>query len=225
MKIGLLGGSFDPVHHGHLKLAEAARRQLKLDKVYLVLTPRSPFKREIVPAPMAERLRLLRLAIRNKKFLRVGTWELKAKGVSYTIDTISAYKRAHPRDEIFFIMGSDSWTGFDRWRNSRKITRMARLVVGRRPGTDKIKVPRKYRNAVTVLSGRFPDISSTEIRNDKIMSLLQKSLSPGRFRHSLGVAELARELTERHGGDAALAYRTGLLHDCAKEWSPPKLKA
>jgi len=178
MKVGLLGGSFDPVHLGHLKLAEAARRQLKLDKVYLVLTPRSPFKKSQRPASLRDRLRMLRLAMKRKRGLKVGTWELKSRGVSYTVDTLKRFQKSHPSDQIFLIMGSDAWAGFRRWKSPDKIANLATLVVGRRPKTRKILQPKKFRASMKILRGTFPNVSSTVIRQDIKSGRSRKLLLP-----------------------------------------------
>lgn len=164
MRVGLLGGSFDPVHDGHIKLALAARRQLKLAKVFLVLTPTSPFKTKQKISPVARRLRWLKAAIKGKPGLTIGSWELKKQGAAYSVDTLKDYAWNHPQHELFFVMGSDSWKTFSRWKNPDKIARMAKLVVGRRPGSTSIKIPKKYKSSVIILKGRFPAISSTQIR-------------------------------------------------------------
>src|SRR5262245_12213562 len=116
MKVGLLGGSFDPVHNGHLKLAAAARRQLGLKKVFFVLTPRSPSKLKSAVTPVSTRLRWLRASLKGRPY-QIGPWELKNRGPTYSIKTVRKYHQAHPKDRIFFIMGSDAWKTFDRWKN------------------------------------------------------------------------------------------------------------
>jgi nicotinate-nucleotide adenylyltransferase len=179
VKVGLLGGSFDPVHKGHIKLAQAARKQLHLGKIFLVLTPRSPFKRNQSMTPVSQRLRWLRASLKGKKGIKIGTWELKKKGPVYTVDTLRRYTQLHPRDQIFFVMGSDSWKTFGRWKNPDSISQLATLVVGKRPGAVKIKIPAKLKNSVRVLSGIFPQISSSDIRTAlKNRRKISKSLLP-----------------------------------------------
>lgn len=174
MRIGLLGGTFDPVHKGHLQLADAALKQLKLSRVYFVLSPLSPFKKKqrLTPAPL--RLEMLRAALKGKSRLKVATWELERRGPSYTIETIRAYKRRHPNHQLFVIMGSDTWAGFRRWKNPQQILKLATVVVGCRPGSHDRRVtpplppPLTGRGiripAFLILNGLFPSISSTEIR-------------------------------------------------------------
>jgi nicotinate-nucleotide adenylyltransferase len=174
MRVGLLGGSFDPVHNGHLKLALAALRQCKLDRVYLVLTPRSPFKMTQPLSPLTTRLAMLRLAINKIDGLKIGAWEFRRRGPVYTVTTLSNYRKRHPKDEIFFILGSDTWKGFFRWKNPQEILRLAHIVVGRRPGVKKVT----HKSQAIILKGLFPDISSTHIRAQSKMNKSLKQWIP-----------------------------------------------
>lgn len=159
MRIGLFGGSFDPVHSAHLKLASAALTQLKLDRMYFVLSPRSPFKKGKPQTPASLRAKMLKLALRNSKKMRVALWEMRRQGPSYTIDTLRWYKQKHPRHDLFFILGSDAYAGLSHWKNPVGIRRLCTLVVGRRPGTKRIKA------GAIILKGTFPPVSSTAIRH------------------------------------------------------------
>ncbi len=175
MRVGLFGGSFDPVHSAHLKLASAALAQLKLDRVYFVLTPRSPFKEGKTRTPASLRLKMLRLALGKSKKMRVALWELRRKGPAYTIDTLRRYKQIHVSHDLFFVMGSDAYAGLSRWKNPAGIRRLCALVIGRRPGASlagaqvflpgKTWVPAKQHAGMTILlKGVFPPVSSTAIR-------------------------------------------------------------
>ena len=163
MRIGIFGGSFDPIHRGHVKLAEAARRQLKLSRVYFVVAPRSPFKvGENKTAPL-DRLRLVKLAVRGRAGLTAADWEIRRAGLSYTVTTLRAYHRAHPRHDVFLILGTDAVAGFSRWREARTILRLAALVVGRRPGAAWPRLPPPL-GTYARLKGTFPNVSSTALR-------------------------------------------------------------
>lgn len=165
MKIGLLGGSFDPIHKGHLALATAALRELALDRVYFILNPLSPFKTSQPLTPVRSRLSLLRKAIRVNKKFKVGLWEIKQRKPSFTIDTLKKIKKEKPKDHLFFIMGSDSWKSFSKWKSPEKILELSTVVIGRRPGNLSVKIPKALQENTHLLKGRFPAISSTEIRS------------------------------------------------------------
>jgi nicotinate-nucleotide adenylyltransferase len=166
MRIGLLGGSFDPIHQGHLKLAKSALAQLHLKKVVLVLAPRPPHKSNGIEAPAVDRLKMLRLAVKGERQLKVATWELKRRGPSYTITTLQNLRRLHPDDEIFFIMGSDTFNSFSQWKNPEGILNLAKLAVGVRPGSARVNVPAAWRKKVVHLRGEFPNYSSREVRQN-----------------------------------------------------------
>ncbi len=181
MRIGILGGTFDPIHNGHIALARAAQRQLKLDAIYFLLSPRSPFKLQehLTPAPL--RLSMLRLALRGRPGFRIATWELKRRGPSYMATTLTAYKKAHPRDQVFLVLGSDAFAGFARWKNPEKILKLATLVVGRRPGSDLPDcVP-----CVAILKGIFPNVSSTSLRDACARKTPKKAAVPPSVRSFL----------------------------------------
>ncbi len=166
MKVGLFGGSFDPIHRGHVALAKAAVKRLKLDRVYFILARQSPLK-EKSSTSIPHRLMMLRLALRPEKRFFPAAWELNRRGPSYTIDTIRDYKNRHPKDEIHWIMGSDSLKEFYCWKKPHQILTLAQLVVGRRPGAMKSFGPEILNfdiGRITLLKGTFPDISSTQIR-------------------------------------------------------------
>jgi nicotinate-nucleotide adenylyltransferase len=174
-------------------LARAALQQLKLDKVYFVLSPRSPFKlkSKLTSAPI--RLQMLRLALRGRSGFRVGTWELQRRGPSYTVATLAAYHQAHPRDRLFFILGSDAFAGFERWKNPRKILKLATLVVGRRPGASMTEcVP-----GAALLRGTFPDISSTDLRNVSRRRQLDRAVIPSTVRSFILKRKLYRVESRR----------------------------
>lgn len=160
MKIGLLGGTFNPVHFGHLILAEEAREKLGLGKVVFVPAYLPPHKLNSEIITSFERLRMVRLAIKGNKFFSVSDIEIKRKGRSYTIDTIREFSRLHPKDELYFIIGSDLLTYLEEWKDLPEIVSMVRFVVATRPGYPLEKIP----SYITTLPIRAIDISGFEIR-------------------------------------------------------------
>lgn len=160
MKIGILGGTFNPIHIGHLILAEEVREKLKLDKVVFVPTFLPPHKecRDVVSA--MHRLRMVRLAIKKNRNFRVSDIEIKRKGPSYTIDTLRQLKSSYPKDKLYFITGSDLLNYLNEWKDLTQIITMVKFVVATRPGYSLERIP-VY---ISTISIRAVDVSAFEIR-------------------------------------------------------------
>lgn len=137
MKIGILGGTFNPIHYGHLILGEQVRGQLGLDKVIYVPSFLPPHKsdREIIPG--RHRLKMAELAVRHNSHFSVSDIELRRKGKSYTVDTLREIKKEHPAARLFFICGSDLVSEIPTWKNVADIYKMAKFVLAKRPGFGK----------------------------------------------------------------------------------------
>jgi nicotinate-nucleotide adenylyltransferase len=131
-RIGLLGGSFDPVHFGHLRAAEWAVEAFSLDEVRLMPAQMSPFKESTIAAA-ADRLEMVRRAVADNPSLRAEAMELERPAPSYTVETLRALGSASA-DRFVLILGSDAAAGFDSWREAEEIRRLAEIVVLARPG-------------------------------------------------------------------------------------------
>ena len=149
-RVGVFGGTFDPVHVGHLAIAHAALESVPLDRVLFVLAKRSPLKERGPVASEGDRLRMLELAIANEPRFAVSRLELDRDGPSYTVDTL---ERLAGKDELFLILGSDAIADLPRWKDPDRIARLATLVVAERPGA-----PDRVGDAPRL------DISSRELR-------------------------------------------------------------
>ncbi len=160
MRIGILGGTFNPVHIGHLILAEEVREKLFLDNVIFVPANIPPHKvSEDIIAP-EDRFNMLKLAVRGSKYFSVTDLETKRSGYSYTIDTIRQLKKTYFKDELYFITGSDLLTYLNDWKDLNEIIGMVKFVVATRPGYPLEKIP-AY---IKTLAIRAVDISAFEIR-------------------------------------------------------------
>ncbi len=137
MKIGILGGTFNPPHIGHLILAEYVRDDLGLDKVIFIPCNLPPHKSDPDLPPADARLKMLRLAIGNNKDFKINSSEIARGGVSYTIDTLCELRKRHPQGELFFIIGSDLYKEFDEWKSPEEIKRIVQVVVVERENIDK----------------------------------------------------------------------------------------
>jgi nicotinate-nucleotide adenylyltransferase len=162
MKLGLYGGSFDPVHLGHLLVAQAAVEELGLDKLFFIPAAQSPFKPENAPAPAAVRLQLLRLALTGKTNCEIDELEIQRGGVSYTVDTLREYARRFPAAEIFYLIGADNASKLNEWREPAALAKLAEFAAVPRPGGASAVFPPPFRGRT--LKG-FPfDMSSSQIR-------------------------------------------------------------
>lgn len=134
-KIGIFGGTFDPVHTGHLLAAEQCREQLRLDEVRFMPAFVSPFKLDKRSVDSKHRLEMLHLATQGNPAFRVDDRELRRGGTSFTVDTLRELKSELPQTELVFLMGADSLAEFDKWREPGEICRLANVVVVARGGT------------------------------------------------------------------------------------------
>ncbi len=162
MKLGLFGGSFDPVHLGHLLVAQAAREELDLTRLFCIPAAQSPFKPESKPTSANERLRLLRLALAGEAWCEIDEQEIKRGGVSYTIDTVRDYTRRFPQARLFYLIGADHVEQLPKWREAAELARLAEFVVIPRPGQGETQMPAPFRGRM--LRGFPLGVSSSQIR-------------------------------------------------------------
>jgi nicotinate-nucleotide adenylyltransferase len=169
-RLGVMGGTFDPIHIGHLAIAEEARVRLSLDGVLFVPARESPLKVGNTHATGDDRYRMVELAIADNACFRASRLELDRRGPSYTVHTLEALRAAHGSDvALHFIMGMDALETLPHWRRPDDIVRLARLVVIARPGyeADWDALDRAVpglRQATEVIDTLRLDLSSTELR-------------------------------------------------------------
>ena len=135
MHIGIFGGSFDPVHYGHLLLAEACRDQSKLDRIIFLPAGTPPHKQNAQQTPADHRLAMLKLAIGGNDSFEISTMEIDRGGISYTVDTLQQIHQTHPQDKLYFLMGADSLAEMGSWRSPKEICELACPIVVRRAGS------------------------------------------------------------------------------------------
>jgi nicotinate-nucleotide adenylyltransferase len=169
-RLGILGGTFDPVHHGHLIMASELRAALSLDSVLLVPNARSPFKPDDSVTSGAHRAAMLKLVVNDTPWLELSTIELDRGDVSYTVDTLSALSLNRASETLVFLVGADSLIDLHRWREPAEILRLAEIGVASRPGTlvDTESVVEQLPAAagrITVVTTPLIAISATDIRH------------------------------------------------------------
>ncbi|MCR4716817.1 MAG: nicotinate-nucleotide adenylyltransferase [Lachnospiraceae bacterium] len=168
-KVGILGGSFNPIHNGHLAIANEALKSMGLDYI-LIMPNRNPKYKEILESDNDDRADMVKLAVKNSDKLIYSDLELKREGATYTVDTLRELHKLQPDDEFYFIMGADSLLYFEEWRCPDEIASLAYLLVAIRGDGDYescIKKRDSFSFADKIIMLNSPDIpiSSTDIRN------------------------------------------------------------
>ncbi|MDB6041252.1 MAG: nicotinate (nicotinamide) nucleotide adenylyltransferase [Verrucomicrobiales bacterium] len=162
-RIGLYGGSFDPVHLGHLLVAQAAREEWGLDRIFFIPAAQSPFKPDRQMAAAPTRLMLLHLALVGRTDTEVDPQEIIRGGISYTIDTIRDYRSRFPQAELFFLVGADHVPLLPKWRDSAELGKMVQFLVIPRPGEVAVTIPGGFQGCE--LTGFPLGVSSSQIRS------------------------------------------------------------
>ncbi len=166
------------MHNGHLALARAALRELRLDRVYFVPARRSPLKKGLPSAAARHRVAMLRQALRGEPRFRVADWELRRPGPSYTYKTLRLFQRRFPRAQWHLLVGGDSLQYFTRWRRWKELLKTGRVTVGLRRGVGLGSVPAAVQSRVCFLRARLPEVSSSDIRERLRQGRSVRSLVP-----------------------------------------------
>ncbi len=162
LRLGLFGGSFNPVHLGHLLVARAALEELDLDRVFFIPAAQSPFKPRVRLARGDQRLCLLRLALAGQNKCEIDDQEIRRGGVSYTIATVRDYSKRFPEATLFYLVGSDLVWQLPKWRKAEQMAGLVEFVVIPRPGEKAPLLPPPYR--MRALRGFPLGVSSSQLR-------------------------------------------------------------
>jgi nicotinate-nucleotide adenylyltransferase len=163
-RIGILGGSFDPVHYGHCAVARLAQQHFTLDSVLFIPAGIPPHKRHSVSASASERLAMLRCALGDTPHFAIWEGEIERPGKSYTVDSLAILKRELPNSDFFFIIGSDNLHEIPAWHRYEEILKMVTLAVARRPGFDMEPPPELAAATIQAFPSPRWGLSSTMLR-------------------------------------------------------------
>lgn len=166
MKIGLYFGSFNPIHVGHLIIAEAALDTAILQEVWFVVSPQNPFKKSETLLHEFDRLKMVELAIQDNASMRASDIEFRLPKPSYTIDTLTHLSEKYPQHEFYLILGADNLQHFHKWKNYEAILKYYDLFVYPRPGSENV-IPEKllpFSDKITFIQAPLLGISATYIR-------------------------------------------------------------
>lgn len=246
MKIGIFGGSFDPVHNDHVGIVKEFKKVVGLDKVIVVPTYLSPFKGGHA-TDGAHRKKMLHLAFKNLPYVLISDYELSREQKSYTYITVEHFKSLYPNDELYLLIGLDSLVTFLNWKNPQSILSCCTLCVAGREGYDlkNEESAFKEKSGLDIISFSYDGvISSTYVREllklgcspiqfvdftvceyiktnglykgDKLYSYLISALKPSRLFHTAGVVAQSISYAKKLGESVDKAHIAGLLHDVAK---------
>lgn len=179
LKVGIIGGTFDPVHLGHLICADFVRNNKKLDKIIFLPAAVPPHKTDKKISQNKYRLAMLRLALKDNPYFEISEYEIRKGGISYTIDTIQHLKQNSSDDvEYFLIIGADNLLDLENWKKPDTLLREVQVLVLRRPGIDLTAAEQGFIQRVTFIDSPVIEISSSDIRRRIKEHTLIKYLVP-----------------------------------------------
>lgn len=163
LKLGLFGGSFDPIHNGHIKLALLAKKQFNLNKIIFIPAKQPPHKKDKRLTPASRRLEMLSIGLKRYSHFEISRYEIDRKAATYTFQTVSHFKNLYRDAELLFLLGSDSLKELHTWKKTNLLLSLCTLIIGKRKGINLsgISFPKK---SVRFIRQVLPDISSTDIR-------------------------------------------------------------
>lgn len=162
-KIGIFGGSFNPIHTGHAIIASHIMRNSNLDSLWLMVSPQNPLKQGKAMASDYHRLRMAELVTRRIEGVSTSAFEFQLPRPSFTIDTLKALQTKFPDDEFFLVIGADNWCVFDKWKAGKEIISNYHILIYPRRGFE-INIPEQYKDRVEVIDAPLVELSSTQIR-------------------------------------------------------------
>jgi nicotinate-nucleotide adenylyltransferase len=171
MKIGVLGGSFDPIHNGHLVAAQQVANRLGLQQVLFVPAGNQWQKTQLAGVQQTDakhRLAMTQLAIAGNSLFSLCPIDVDRGGSTYTVDTLKELRETHANDELFFILGADAIAGIESWKDSEKLFDFATFVAVSRPGYQ-LQVPERFKDRVIQIQMESLDLSSTECRDKAVV--------------------------------------------------------
>lgn len=196
---GIFGGTFDPIHNGHLHIAYEALYKLGLDKVIFIPSGNPPHKTDKIVTDAQLRFTLVKETIENEKKFQVSDYEIKKKNLSYTYETLNFFNSLQPETEWYFITGVDCLMEIDTWKNVHQILSQCKFVVFNRPGynkqdieSQKRKIEEKYDKKIIFLDIPILEISSTQIREKIKKGESVSYLIPEKVNYLLNKMELYR---------------------------------
>lgn len=232
MRIAVIGGTFDPIHMGHLAMAKHVLRHHLVDEVWFMVAQETPLKERKISS-FHDRAAMCERAVRPYRHMKVCTLEQELPGMSYTIRTVKELKKRWPAHTFVWLIGGDQAAQLDKWKDIEQLVNEIQFFVFPR-NQETITCSYPY----TAMQMQLMDVSSSDIRQGYKRWMLPKAvqwyiakhylyieeaiaarMSEKRYNHSKSVAQLCVQLAKAHHVDVQKAYAAGILHDICKEWS------
>lgn len=235
-RIVLFGGSFNPIHKGHLAIAKATLKQLQAQELWFLPTLLSPLK-DVDLASFEHRCQMIELMIKPFRRMRLSRIEAEREGISYTYDTVKLLLERYPHHQFIWLMGSDQMLKFNHWHKHAELLDLIQFAVYPRDQKHHIEAP-----FIKVLAEDIYPNASQAIREGKVHytqanvvryfmenalyldSIVRHSLSEDRYAHVRAMSDLALALADAHHLDQKQVYLAAMLHDIAKEWPRERLE-
>lgn len=236
MRIAVLGGSFDPVHEGHLAMAKHVLKLKLADEVWFMPAARNPLKERSI-SPFHVRAKMIKAAISPYRKMKLCTLENELPSPSYTIQTVKALKKRYPNHDFFWVIGDDQASQLDKWKDIDELKELIGFLVFEREGK-KASVKGDFNwiygfhhpaSSTKVRSGEFqylsPAVIQIIVKNGLYFDeILRHHVSEFRYEHSVAVAETAVHLAKVHHVDPMKAYVAAMMHDVVKEMDKAEMK-
>jgi len=216
--IGILGGTFDPIHNGHLLLGKQAYKEYHLQEIWFMPSGQPPHKKEHPVTAAEDRCEMVRLAIKGYSYFRLSEFEVNRSGNSYTAQTLMLLQAEYPEHRFFFIIGADSLYEIEQWYHPEEVMRQVTLLVANREynqGTDSIEeqihhLKEKYQARIHLLHCEEVDISSHELRDMAVKGKHLFKYVPGNVEDYIISHKLYQDKRSADGGtNSGLSQQTG----------------
>lgn len=202
-RIGIMGGTFDPIHNGHLMLGEQAYQEYQLDEVWYMPAKQPPHKKTRFVTAAKHRCNMVKLALEDHPGLRLSDFELHRNGISYTAQTVLSLKEQYPDHQFYFIIGADSLFELEQWYQPEVILRTVYLLVADRPYQHKSMLiepkinyyKEKYQARIGVLHSGLVDISSSDIRKERAQNHSISAYVPAKVEEYMMAHKLYQEVS------------------------------
>ncbi len=197
MKMGIFGGSFDPIHTGHAIIAQHIISSGMVDRLWFMVSPVNPLKQgKVRQVADTDRLRMVEMVSRPMEGVETSAFEFTMPRPSYTIDTLNALQAKFPNDEFYLVTGGDNWQIFNKWRNSEEILAKYHLLIYPRLGYE-VNVPDSLKDRVTLVDAPIIELSSTEIRDRLANGLSVRYYVPDEVHDFIERKQLYRNLEKQ----------------------------